>query len=114
MSLLVFRWIKSLGGTEGMAKRNIGKSKLLYDFVDSSDFYRSVIGRDDRSRVNCVFTLKDEALNKEFLEQAKARHLIGLKGHKVLGGMRASIYNAMPLEGVKALVEFLKEFAASH
>ena len=68
----------------------------------------------DRSRVNCVFNLKNEDLNAEFLAKAKEQHLIGLKGHKVLGGMRASIYNAMPLEGVEVLVKFLREFADSH
>ena len=87
---------------------------MLYDYIDSSDFYISKIAANDRSRVNCVFTLKDESLNDEFLKLAKAKGLIGLKGHKVLGGMRASIYNAMPIEGVQILVDFLKEFAASH
>ena len=97
-----------------MEKRNLEKSELLYKYIDSTDFYQCPIAPESRSRVNCVFTLKDEGLNNEFLAKAKEAHLIGLKGHKVLGGMRASIYNAMPLAGVEALVKFLKEFADSH
>ncbi|MGN0902290.1 MAG: 3-phosphoserine/phosphohydroxythreonine transaminase, partial [Succinivibrio sp.] len=114
MGCLNFRWIKSLGGVEELERRNIKKSEMLYDYIDSSDFYISKIAKKDRSRVNCVFTLKDESLNDEFLKLAKENNLIGLKGHKVLGGMRASIYNAMPVEGVEVLVKFLKEFAAAH
>lgn len=114
MAYLNFKWIKNLGGVEELERRNIKKSKMLYDYIDSSDFYISKIAANDRSRVNCVFTLKDESLNDDFLKLSKAKGLIGLKGHKVLGGMRASIYNAMPIEGVQILVDFLKEFAASH
>lgn len=114
MAGLAFEWISSLGGTKGMEQRNKEKSAMLYDYLDSSDFYRGRVGAKDRSRVNCVFFLKDESLNTEFLAAAKERNLIGLKGHKVLGGMRASLYNAMPVEGVKVLVDFLKDFAAKH
>lgn len=114
MASLVFEWIHNLGGVKELERRNIEKSSLLYDFVDHSNFYRNVIAPYDRSRVNCVFNLKDEALNAEFLKGAKERHLLGLKGHKVLGGMRASLYNAMPLEGVKVLIEYLKEFEKQH
>lgn len=114
MASLVFEWIRDLGGVEELERRNIEKSSLLYDFVDKSDFYRNVIAPEDRSRVNCVFNLRDEALNAEFLKGAKDRHLIGLKGHKVLGGMRASLYNAMPIEGVRVLLEYLKEFEREH
>jgi phosphoserine aminotransferase len=110
MAYLNFKWIKSLGGVEELERRNIEKSKMLYNYIDGSDFYVSKISSNVRSRVNCVFTLKDETLNNEFIAQSKALGLVGLKGHKVLGGMRASIYNAMPIEGVKALVDFLKDF----
>ena len=114
MAGLAFKWIKSIGGTTALEERNIAKSKLLYDYLDSSNFYRCQVAPRDRSRVNVVFNLRDESLNAEFLAKSREQHLIGLKGHKVLGGMRASIYNAMPLEGVEVLVKFLKEFADSH
>lgn len=114
MAGLAFKWIKSIGGTQALEQRNIAKSDLLYKYLDESGFYRCQVGPKDRSRVNCVFNLNDESLNAEFLAKAKEQHLIGLKGHKVLGGMRASIYNAMPLEGVEVLVKFLKDFADSH
>ena len=114
MAGLAFVWIKEQGGVAELERRNIEKSNLLYDYVDNQDFYSCPIRREDRSRVNCVFTLKDESLNQEFLARAKELNLIGLKGHKVLGGMRASIYNAMPLEGVEVLVSFLKSFAKEH
>lgn len=114
MAGLAFKWIKQLGGTKALEERNLKKSTMLYDYLDHSDFYRCQITAKDRSRVNCVFNLNNEDFNQEFLAAAKERHLIGLKGHKVLGGMRASIYNAMPVEGVEVLVKFLKEFAAAH
>lgn len=114
MAGLAFEWIKKMGGTKGMEERNITKSSMLYEYIDSTDFYRTQVGPKDRSRVNAVFNLKNEDLNAEFLAQAKARHLIGLKGHKVLGGMRASLYNAMPPEGVVELVKFMKEFEQAH
>ena len=112
MASLVFDWLLEQGGVPEMEKRAEAKSKLLYDYIDTSDFYRSVIAPRDRSRVNCPFLLKDDILNTSFLTSAREDHLLGLKGHKALGGMRASLYNAMPLEGVKALVAFLKDFAA--
>lgn len=114
MSCLNLRWIKSLGGVEEMERRNIAKSKMVYDYLESSDFYRVRIAAKDRSRVNCVFNLKDESLNDEFVSEAKKNGLVGIKGHKVLGGMRASLYNAMPVEGAKVLVDFLKKFSAEH
>lgn len=115
MAGLAFKWIKKLGGTKGLEERNIKKSDLLYSFVEQNDdFYRCQVAAKDRSRVNCVFNLRNEELNQEFLAEAKKRNLIGLKGHKVLGGMRASIYNAMPVEGVEVLVKFLQEFADAH
>ncbi len=114
MAGLDFKWIKSMGGVAAMEERNKAKAQLLYSFMDEHPFYHLPIAASCRSRMNCVFTLKDERLNAEFLQQAAAEHLIGLKGHKVLGGMRASIYNAMPLEGVQVLADFLARFAAAH
>jgi phosphoserine aminotransferase len=111
---LVFEWLKKKGGLAAMEKINIAKAKLLYDLLDTTDFYHCPVARSDRSRMNVPFTLKDTALDGEFLKQAQARGLIQLKGHRSVGGMRASIYNAMPLEGVTVLVEFMKEFASNH
>ncbi|SDY90998.1 3-phosphoserine/phosphohydroxythreonine transaminase [Nitrosomonas sp. Nm58] len=107
---LVLDWLKQKGGLAAMETINISKSKLLYDLIDSSDFYQCPVARPDRSRMNIPFTLKNSALDSEFLKQAKARGLLQLKGHRSVGGMRASIYNAMPYEGVVALVSFMKEF----
>jgi phosphoserine aminotransferase len=107
---LVFKWLKKQGGLTAMEARNIEKSKLLYDAIDASSFYLNKIERTSRSRMNVPFFLADEARNEDFLAGAKARGLVQLKGHKSVGGMRASIYNAVPLEGVKALVEYMKEF----
>jgi phosphoserine aminotransferase len=111
---LVLEWLKKNGGLEAMEKVNIAKADLLYNFLDTTDFYRCPVARPDRSRMNVPFTLKDTSLDEEFLKQAGTRGLVQLKGHRSVGGMRASIYNAMPLEGVKILVEFMKEFADSH
>ncbi|MBU1690099.1 MAG: 3-phosphoserine/phosphohydroxythreonine transaminase [Gammaproteobacteria bacterium] len=107
---LVFKWLKRLGGLAEMDKRNNAKAALLYDCLDSSGFYHCPVAKDSRSRMNVPFTLKDAALDEEFLKQSKARGLAQLKGHRLLGGMRASIYNPMPLEGVQALVDFMREF----
>lgn len=111
---LVLEWLKKKGGLVEMEKTNIAKASLLYDYLDTTDFYRCPVATADRSRMNIPFTLKDKALDDAFLKQARTRGLIQLKGHRSVGGMRASIYNAMPLEGVKALVDFMKEFAESH
>ncbi len=111
---LVFQWLKKNGGLAEMERRNIAKAQLLYDCLDSCEFYTSRVARDDRSRMNVVFTLKDAAFDEEFLKGAKARGLVQLKGHRSVGGMRASIYNGMPLEGVRALVEYMREFNAKH
>ncbi len=111
---LVLEWLKKKGGLIAMEKINIAKARLLYDLFDMTDFYRCPVARPDRSRMNVPFTLKDAALDDEFLKQAQIRGLIQLKGHRSVGGMRASIYNAMPLEGVTVLVEFMKEFASNH
>jgi len=111
---LVFERLKQKGGVVAMEKTNIAKASLLYDLFEATDFYRCPVAKSDRSRMNVPFTLKDEALDGEFLKQAQANGLLQLKGHRSVGGMRASIYNAMPIEGVKALVEFMKEFASKH
>jgi phosphoserine aminotransferase len=111
---LVFKWLKRLGGLAEMDKRNNAKATLLYDYLDSSGFYQCPVAKDSRSRMNVPFTLKDAALDEEFLKQSKARGLAQLKGHRLLGGMRASIYNPMPLEGVQALVDFMREFEQKH
>ena len=112
---LVFRWLKKKGGVAAMEKINIAKAKLLYAAIDGSNgFYHCPVAVADRSRMNVPFTLKDTSLDGEFLKQAEARGLLQLKGHRSVGGMRASIYNAMPLEGVQALVDFMNTFARQH
>jgi len=111
---LVFKWLKQLGGLPAIEKLNIQKAKLLYDFLDRSAFFRNPIAKEDRSRMNIPFTLKDSKLDEEFLKGASKRGMVQLKGHRSVGGMRASIYNAMPVEGVQALVEYMKEFEAKH
>lgn len=111
---LVFAWLKKQGGLAAMEKINIAKAKLLYDLLDSTDFYHCPVTIADRSRMNVPFTLKDSALDGEFLKQAQHNGLLQLKGHRSVGGMRASIYNAMPVEGVATLAAFMKEFASRH
>jgi phosphoserine aminotransferase len=115
MAGLVFQWLKKNGGLAAMEKTNIAKSKLLYAAIDASQgFYKCPVHAADRSRMNVPFTLKDAALDAPFLKQAEARGLLQLKGHRSVGGMRASIYNAMPLAGVQALVDFMNDFANGH
>ena len=111
---LVFNWIKAQGGLVAMEAHNRAKAALLYDYLDSTSFYTCPIAREDRSLMNVPFKLKNEALDEAFLKGAQARNMLQLKGHRSVGGMRASIYNAMPVEGVKALVAYMKEFEASH
>ena len=111
---LVFKWVKANGGVAGMEMANKAKADLLYGYLDSTGFYRNPIHAPVRSRMNVPFVLHDESLNDAFLKGAEAAGLTQLKGHKSVGGMRASIYNALPLEGVQALVEYLKEFERSH
>jgi phosphoserine aminotransferase len=108
---LVFAHLKKLGGVAAMERINIEKARLLYAALDADDFYRNRVALENRSRMNVPFYLRDESLNDKFLAGAKARGLLQLKGHKSVGGMRASIYNAMPVEGVQALVDYLNEFA---
>ncbi len=107
---LVFQWLKKNGGIAAMEQRNIAKAQLLYDFLDSSSLFENRVAQDCRSRMNVPFFLRDESRNDAFLAGAKAAHLLQLKGHKSVGGMRASIYNAMPIEGVQALVAYMREF----
>jgi phosphoserine aminotransferase len=112
MAGLVFQWLKQNGGIAEMEKLNIIKAYLVYSAIESSDgFYRCPVNPADRSRMNVPFTLRNPALDDDFLKQAAALGLLQLKGHKLAGGMRASIYNAMPLAGVQTLVEFMGEFA---
>ena len=108
---LVFQWLKRQGGVAAMEQRNIEKARLLYAALDADDFYQNRVDPRYRSRMNVPFYLRDESKNEAFLAGAKARGLLQLKGHKSVGGMRASIYNAMPIEGVQALVDYLNEFA---
>ena len=107
---LVFQWLLRQGGLAAIEQRNIGKAKLLYDYLDGTEFYRNPVERADRSRMNVPFTLRDAALDEPFLEGAKERSMLQLKGHRSVGGMRASIYNAMPIEGVRALVDYMRDF----
>ena len=107
---LVFKLLKAKGGLAAMEKTNRQKAGLLYDYLDSTGFYNSPVARENRSLMNIPFTLKDAALDEDFLKGAKARGLVQLKGHRSVGGMRASIYNAMPVEGVQALVDYMKDF----
>jgi phosphoserine aminotransferase len=111
---LVFKWIKQQGGLAALEQKNIEKAKLLYDFLDSSRFFRNPVAKEDRSRMNVPFTLKDAALDGAFLKGAEERGMVQLKGHRSVGGMRASIYNAMPVEGVQRLVEYMRDFEARH
>jgi phosphoserine aminotransferase len=111
---LTFKWMRKIGGVREVEKHNIAKAKLLYDYLDATEFYRTLVAKSDRSRMNVPFFLKDDRLDGAFLEQAKERGLLQLKGHRALGGMRASIYNAMPMAGVQALVEFMREFEKQH
>jgi phosphoserine aminotransferase len=107
---LVFKWVKGLGGVRKMEEINIAKARVLYDYLDQTEFYHAPIAREDRSRMNVQFRLRNEKLDADFLKQAEANGLMQLKGHRAIGGMRASIYNAMPIEGIRVLVGFMKEF----
>jgi len=111
---LVFQWLKKQGGLGAMAEHNRRKAAVLYDFLDANSFYSNKVARSDRSLMNVPFTLRDAALDAEFLKGAQALNMVQLKGHRAVGGMRASIYNAMPYEGVVALVDYMREFARRH
>ena len=110
ISMLVFRWLKNLGGVKAIQQINEYKAGLLYDFIDSSSFYKNNVNKKDRSIMNVPFVTASEELDAKFIKEATANGLVSLKGHRLAGGMRASIYNAMPVEGVKALIEFMKKF----
>lgn len=111
---LVFEWLLEQGGVAAIEQVNIRKANLLYDYIDSTDFYVNKVAIDNRSRMNIPFFLKDESLNDAFLKGAEANGLLQLKGHRMVGGMRASIYNAMPIEGVQALISYMKAFEGAH
>lgn len=110
----VFKWLKNMGGLEVMKQRNEEKAKILYDFLDQSKLFRGTVREDSRSLMNVPFVTGDEALDAEFIKASKEAGLENLKGHRTVGGMRASIYNAMPKEGVETLVKFMKEFEKEH
>ena len=114
MAGLVFKWLKRQGGIPAVEARNLAKATLLYDALDHSSLYINKVAKNCRSRMNVPFYLRDESLNDAFLAGARSRGLLQLKGHKSVGGMRASIYNAMPLEGVQALVGYLRDFELQH
>ncbi len=106
----VFKWIKAQGGLQAMKEKNEAKAKVLYDFLDSSKLFKGTVVKEDRSLMNVPFVTGDKDLDAKFVAEAKAAGLVNLKGHRTVGGMRASIYNAMPIEGVQKLVEFMKKF----
>lgn len=110
----VFQWIKKMGGLEAMKERNEKKAKILYDFLDESKLFRGTVRKEDRSLMNVPFVTGDADLDAKFVKEAKEAGFENLKGHRSVGGMRASIYNAMPIEGVEALVAFMKKFEAEN
>ena len=114
MAKLVFEWLESIGGLEEIKRRNEYKASLLYDYLDSQDYFIAPVDKASRSMMNVVFVTGNEELDKKFAKEAGAAGLKNLKGHRSVGGMRASIYNAMPVEGVEALIKFMKEFAANN
>ncbi len=111
---LVFEWLQAQGGLAAIEKKNIAKAALLYDCLDASGFYGNAVRKEDRSRMNVTFRLEDESLDETFLKGAKEHGMVQLKGHRAVGGMRASIYNAMPVEGVQALIGYMKDFEKRH
>ncbi|MCF6319692.1 MAG: 3-phosphoserine/phosphohydroxythreonine transaminase [Proteobacteria bacterium] len=111
---LVLKWMKNTGGLEAIAIRNDHKSKTLYSYIDNSDFYSNNVNIEHRSKVNVTFLLADENLNNTFVKEADAMSIKAIKGHRAVGGMRASLYNAMPIAGVNALIDFMKTFETKH
>lgn len=109
-ALLVFRWLKAMGGVKVIQKINEEKAKMLYDFIDNSSLYTNSVNKKDRSLMNVPFVTGSAELDAKFVAEASKAGLVSLKGHRLVGGMRASIYNAMPVEGVKALIDFMKKF----
>lgn len=110
----VFKWLKKMGGLEEMQKRNIAKAKVLYDFLDESKLLKGTVRKEDRSLMNVPFVTGDKDMDAKFIKEATAAGFVNLKGHRTVGGMRASIYNAMPIEGVEKLVAFMKQFEADN
>jgi phosphoserine aminotransferase len=110
----VFNWVKKLGGLEAMKKHNEEKASILYNYLDSSSMFKGTVVKKDRSLMNVPFVTGSDELDAKFVKESKAAGFENLKGHRSVGGMRASIYNAMPIEGVKALVEFMKKFEAEN
>ena len=110
----VFKWIKKMGGLEAMKAHNEKKAKILYDFLDQSKLFKGTVEKKDRSLMNVPFITGNEELDAKFVKEATAAGFVNLKGHRTVGGMRASIYNAMPIEGVEKLVEFMKKFEAEN
>jgi phosphoserine aminotransferase len=106
----VFKWLKNMGGLEVMKQRNEEKAKILYDFLDESELFKGTVRKEDRSLMNVPFVTGDAEMDAKFIAEAKAAGFENLKGHRTVGGMRASIYNAMPKEGVEKLVAFMREF----
>jgi phosphoserine aminotransferase len=114
MAGLVFQWLKKQGGVAALERLNTEKAELLYQAIDHSSLYYNRVEKDCRSRMNVPFYLRDESLNAAFLAGANDAGLLALRGHKAVGGMRASIYNALPLEGVRTLIDYLQEFERTH
>ena len=110
----VFKWLKKMGGLEVMKERNEEKAKILYDFLDESEMFKGTVVKEDRSLMNVPFVTGNDELDAKFIKEAKAAGFENLKGHRSVGGMRASIYNAMPKEGVEKLVAFMKKFEAEN
>ncbi|MCQ2536554.1 MAG: aminotransferase class V-fold PLP-dependent enzyme, partial [Lachnospiraceae bacterium] len=106
----VFKWIKKQGGLEAIKANNEKKAKILYDFLDSSEMFKGTVVKEDRSLMNVPFVTGNDELDAKFVKESTEAGFVNLKGHRTVGGMRASIYNAMPIEGVEKLVEFMKEF----
>ena len=110
----VFKWLRKQGGLEAIKANNEKKAKILYDYLDSSKLFRGTVRKEDRSLMNVPFVIGDKEMEARFVKEAEANGLVSLKGHRTVGGMRASIYNAMPIEGVEKLVAFMKEFEAAN
>ena len=110
VSMLTLRWLKENGGVAEMEKRNNQKAALLYNAIDNSSIFNATAEKEDRSKMNVCFVMEDQALEKKFLDFAKENNIYGIKGHRLVGGFRASLYNALPLSSVQYLVEKMKEF----
>ena len=114
VAMLTLRWLKNKGGVTVIEKENNAKAKLFYDTLDALPLFKAPVAREDRSKMNAMFVLQDEALEKEFLELCKKENMIGVKGHRSVGGFRVSMYNALPIESVKAFTDLMKHFAKLH